>query len=222
MPFAYSATSMTWAPHCAERVSSCSPRRAKASRSRCWKRWQRAFPWWRRASAAHPRSYLTERLACSCRRARPNNLRTRCCGCRDGPTYAGAWDVSHGAGWRECSTCCQPSTRTKRCTCERSRPTTGERAARLSLRQPETRIVKLLLVTPVFPSPLQPQRGAFNFEMVRAFTPAHDVRVIAPIAWPVALRARWQGRQWDDTRHVDGIEVRHPVYFYTPRTLRTQ
>jgi teichuronic acid biosynthesis glycosyltransferase TuaC len=82
--------------------------------------------------------------------------------------------------------------------------------------------VKLLLVTTVFPSPLQPQRGAFNFEMVRAFRPAHDVRVIAPVAWPVALRARWQRRQWDETRDVDGVEVRHPVYFYTPRALRTQ
>ncbi|HEU4686778.1 MAG TPA: glycosyltransferase [Vicinamibacterales bacterium] len=81
--------------------------------------------------------------------------------------------------------------------------------------------MKLLLVTTVFPSPLQPQRGAFNFEMVRAFGPAHEVRVIAPVAWPGALRARWQRLRWDSARRVDGIDVRHPVYFYTPRALRT-
>lgn len=81
--------------------------------------------------------------------------------------------------------------------------------------------MKLLLVTTVFPSPLQQQRGTFNFEMVRAFRPEHDVRVIAPVAWPIALRARWQRRKWDDARRVDGIDVRHPVYFYTPRVFRS-
>ena len=93
---------------------------------------------------------------------------------------------------------------------------------RRSLKQPERRNVKLLLVTTVFPSPLQPQRGAFNFEMVRALRPSHEVRVIAPVAWPLALRARWQDRKWDEARDADGIDIRHPVYFYTPRALRTQ
>ena len=81
--------------------------------------------------------------------------------------------------------------------------------------------MKLLLVTTVFPSPLQQQRGAFNFEMVRALSPANEVRVVAPVAWPIALRARWQKRPWDHARQVDGVDIRHPVYFYTPRVLRT-
>jgi glycosyltransferase involved in cell wall biosynthesis len=81
--------------------------------------------------------------------------------------------------------------------------------------------MKLLLVTTVFPSPLEPQRGVFNREMVRAFGAGHEVRVIAPVAWPVAWRARRDGRAWDDSRRLDGVDVRHPVYFYTPRTLRT-
>jgi teichuronic acid biosynthesis glycosyltransferase TuaC len=75
-------------------------------------------------------------------------------------------------------------------------------------------------VTSVFPSPLQPERGAFNYEMVRAFGPSHDVAVVAPVAWPIALRARRQGRSWERARRVDGIDIRHPVYFYTPRALR--
>jgi teichuronic acid biosynthesis glycosyltransferase TuaC len=81
--------------------------------------------------------------------------------------------------------------------------------------------VKLLLVTTVFPSPLQPEKGAFNHEMVRAFGPSHEVRVIAPIPWPVVWRAWRQGVTWDASRKGDNVEVRHPVYGYTPYALRS-
>jgi glycosyltransferase involved in cell wall biosynthesis len=81
--------------------------------------------------------------------------------------------------------------------------------------------VKLLLVTTVFPSPLLPERGAFNYEMVRAFGSSHEVKVVAPVPWPIALRARRQSRAWQHARRLDGIEIQHPVYYYTPRALRT-
>jgi glycosyltransferase involved in cell wall biosynthesis len=44
--------------------------------------------------------------------------------------------------------------------------------------------------------------------------------VIAPVAWPIVYRARRNGQAWERTRRLDGIEVRHPVYFYTPKFLR--
>ena len=80
--------------------------------------------------------------------------------------------------------------------------------------------MKILLVTTVFPTPLQPNKGAFNREMVRALGASHDVRVIAPMAWPIVWRARREGRVWAFARRLDGIEVRHPVYVYTPKLLR--
>ena len=82
--------------------------------------------------------------------------------------------------------------------------------------------MKLLLVTSVFPSPLQPNLGAFNREMVRALARHHQVKVIAPVSWPVAIRARREGLAWDATRSVDDIEVRHPIYYYSPKVLRAR
>ena len=81
--------------------------------------------------------------------------------------------------------------------------------------------MKILLVTTVFPSPLQPNKGAFNREMARALGASHEVRVIAPVAWPTVYRARRNGQTWERTRRLDGIDVRHPVYFYTPKLLRS-
>lgn len=81
--------------------------------------------------------------------------------------------------------------------------------------------MKLLLVTTVFPTPLQPEKGAFNHEMVKGFGPSHDIRVVAPIAWPVVWRAWRQGRARDTARRVDNLAVRYPVYFYTPSALRS-
>jgi glycosyltransferase involved in cell wall biosynthesis len=82
--------------------------------------------------------------------------------------------------------------------------------------------MKLLLVTSVFPSPLQPNLGAFNREMVRALAGHHQVKVIAPVAWPIAVRARREGLAWDAARLVDDIEVRHPTYYYPPKVLRAR
>jgi glycosyltransferase involved in cell wall biosynthesis len=81
--------------------------------------------------------------------------------------------------------------------------------------------VKLLLVTTVFPSPLQPEKGAFNHEMVRSFGSSHAVQVIAPIPWPVVWRAWRQGVSWDTARRFGNVDVRHPVYGYTPYALRS-
>jgi len=81
--------------------------------------------------------------------------------------------------------------------------------------------MKILLVTTVFPSPLQPHKGAFNREMVRALGASHEIQVIAPVAWPIVYRARRDGQPWEGVRRLDGIDVRHPVYFYPPKLLRS-
>lgn len=81
--------------------------------------------------------------------------------------------------------------------------------------------MKILLVTTVFPSPLQPEKGAFNHEMVRALGSSSEVRVIAPVPWPVAMRARRRGVTWDASRRVGDVVVKHPIYRYTPFVLRS-
>ena len=57
--------------------------------------------------------------------------------------------------------------------------------------------------------------------MVRGLTASHDVRVIAPISWPIVYRARRSGQSWKPARVVDGVEVLHPVYVYPPKLLRS-
>jgi hypothetical protein len=58
--------------------------------------------------------------------------------------------------------------------------------------------------------------------MVRALAVDHEVQVVAPVSWPVALRVRRAGQRWERARRADGIEVRHPVYVYPPKLLRNQ
>ena len=57
--------------------------------------------------------------------------------------------------------------------------------------------------------------------MVRALGAADDVQVVAPVAWPVAYRARRIGSAVGRERAIDGVEVRHPVYYYPPKLLRS-
>ena len=81
--------------------------------------------------------------------------------------------------------------------------------------------MKILLVTTVFPTPLQPNKGAFNREMVRALGNSCEIQVIAPVAWPLVYRAQRAGRAWERVRRADGVVVRHPVYYYPPKVLRS-
>ena len=72
--------------------------------------------------------------------------------------------------------------------------------------------MQILLVTTVFPSPLQPNKGAFNREMVRgARALPTTIQVVAPVAWPMALpRARRQQSvmRYADTRRRRAFGIR--------------
>jgi len=80
--------------------------------------------------------------------------------------------------------------------------------------------MRILFISTVFPSPLQPNKGAFNSGMIRGLSTADEVRVIAPIPWPVALTATYRNASWPAFREIDGVSVRHPVYLYPPKILR--
>jgi glycosyltransferase involved in cell wall biosynthesis len=72
--------------------------------------------------------------------------------------------------------------------------------------------MRLLLIADNFPSPLEPTRGIFNLGLARALAARHDVRVVAPVSW---LRGRSPRMAT-----IEGIEVHHPRYYYTPKVLR--
>ena len=83
--------------------------------------------------------------------------------------------------------------------------------------------MKVLFISSVFPSPLRPNNGAFNAVMIRGLAAEDEVKVVAPVPWPVAYRAyRDGGSAQEADERPGGVEVRHPTYFYTPKILRGQ
>jgi glycosyltransferase involved in cell wall biosynthesis/peptidoglycan/xylan/chitin deacetylase (PgdA/CDA1 family) len=85
--------------------------------------------------------------------------------------------------------------------------------------------MRLLFVTNIYPTPLDPTRGVFNHRLAVALSRRHAVRVVAPIPWVDECAHRWKdlgSLPPNRTRQMDGIEVSHPRYYYVPRILRGQ
>src|SRR5436305_306505 len=83
--------------------------------------------------------------------------------------------------------------------------------------------MRVLGLTSLYPSPLQPHRAPFNRHQFRLLGERFAVRVIAPIAWTDELAARRRGAApLPSDRRVthDGLPVEHPRYYYPPRVLR--
>ncbi len=79
--------------------------------------------------------------------------------------------------------------------------------------------MKVLFISSVFPSPLRPNNGAFNAVMIRGLAAEDEVKVVAPVPWPVAYRAYRDGVAAREVTASGSVEVRHPTYFYTPKIL---
>jgi len=87
--------------------------------------------------------------------------------------------------------------------------------------------MRLLFITNIFPSPLLPTKGPFNFQLVRALSRRHQVRVVAPLAWTDELAARRKGARLPPGRRSEpeappGGQGEHPRYYFTPKILRGQ
>ena len=85
--------------------------------------------------------------------------------------------------------------------------------------------MRILVITNLYPNPLQPQRGAANRQHFRALAEDHEVKIVSPISWIDELQARWRGAHAiprDRRCHVDGIDVVHPRYYYPPGVLRSR
>lgn len=83
--------------------------------------------------------------------------------------------------------------------------------------------MRLVLLTNVFPSPLAPTKGTFNFEMAKALAIDHELTVVCPISWTDELQA-WRrhgiripaGREF----RKDNIRTLYPRFWYPPRIAR--
>jgi glycosyltransferase involved in cell wall biosynthesis len=85
--------------------------------------------------------------------------------------------------------------------------------------------MRILGVTNLYPNPYQPGRATFNRRQFSALAARHEVAIISPILWTDELAARWAGApRLPAGRRVtcDGITVDHPIYYYTPKVLRSR
>jgi glycosyltransferase involved in cell wall biosynthesis len=81
--------------------------------------------------------------------------------------------------------------------------------------------MRILVVTNLFPSRIQPGRAPFNLRQCRALAMDHEVRIIAPIAITDELRALRCGERVGERRVLrDGMIVEHPRHSFTPRVMR--
>lgn len=82
--------------------------------------------------------------------------------------------------------------------------------------------MRLLFLSTVYPTPFEPTKGMFNRSLVRALAARHEVRVVAPVPWPVAWGLARPGSPAADDRSFEEreIEAAFPTYYYTPKLLR--
>lgn len=79
----------------------------------------------------------------------------------------------------------------------------------------------LLVVTNLFPNPVEPQRSTFNERQLLALAQLEPTEVIAPVDWVRKLAFLRRGRLGELRRCRDwrGLPVRFPTYWYVPRFL---
>jgi glycosyltransferase involved in cell wall biosynthesis len=75
--------------------------------------------------------------------------------------------------------------------------------------------MRILVFTTVYPSPERPLHGLFVQERIRHLARRAEVRVVAPVPWWPPRRAAAPA-----VEVREGLEVRHPKFFYVPRFLK--
>jgi teichuronic acid biosynthesis glycosyltransferase TuaC len=79
--------------------------------------------------------------------------------------------------------------------------------------------VRILFLSLTYPSPWRPTAGTYNRSLVRALRVNHEVRVVAPVPWTLALRGRVAR---GEARPPDEPATLHPLYIYPPKMLRAR
>jgi glycosyltransferase involved in cell wall biosynthesis len=81
--------------------------------------------------------------------------------------------------------------------------------------------MRVLFISGTFPNALQPTRGTFNGQTVRALARSHEVVVVAPVSWRDAWRLHAAGQAVPRLEIRDGVPVHHPLHLYPPGVLRS-
>jgi glycosyltransferase involved in cell wall biosynthesis len=81
-------------------------------------------------------------------------------------------------------------------------------------------MMKILILTTLYPNPWQPHRAPFNRQQFAALAQRHDVRLIAPVAWTDEWRSAYRGRH---VRTIlrEAMIVDHPRFIFPPKLLRS-
>ena len=83
--------------------------------------------------------------------------------------------------------------------------------------------LKLLLITNLFPTPVDPVRGVFTCQLVQELKSWCDIIVVCPLPWFPSLQALRFLKKWyhfslvPTTYYIDGIKVYSPKYLIIPR-----
>lgn len=82
--------------------------------------------------------------------------------------------------------------------------------------------MRILALTQLYPTPQQPALAPFNRQQFAELSRRHELRIIRPIPWPLALLQFARGQSLGSVPVTNGsITLEYPTYFYMPR-VRTE
>lgn len=79
---------------------------------------------------------------------------------------------------------------------------------------------RVLFISSHFPNRTQPERATYNRQQISHLAKLCEVKVVAPYAYFPLLKYGNKGARLQDIPHreiIEGVEVFHPPYFYTPK-----
>jgi glycosyltransferase involved in cell wall biosynthesis len=84
--------------------------------------------------------------------------------------------------------------------------------------------LRILCVTNLFPNPLQPGKGLFNWRQLQVMSRLASVRVISPVLWTDEISCLFRGKRLAgncEWREWDGVHVAYCRYYYPPKLGRS-
>ena len=78
--------------------------------------------------------------------------------------------------------------------------------------------MRILVLTQLYPTPLQPALASFNRQQFVELSRLHELKIIRPIPWPVAALQWIRGQSIGAAPVTTGsVAVEYPTYYYMPR-----